>query len=53
MHKKNKHVRSSCAYAYVAVIPSENNIRKTTAFVLLMLRGYIYAYAYALVKTSL
>ena len=27
----------SCAYAYVAEIPSENNIRKTSVFVLLML----------------
>ena len=37
-HKKNKHVRSFCAYAYgyVAVIPSEDNIRKTIVFVLLM-----------------
>ena len=50
---KNKHVRSSCAYAYVAVVPSEDNIRKTSVFVLFMLRAYVYGYAYALVKTSL
>ena len=53
----------SCSYAYVAVIPSEDNIRKTSALVLLMLHAYFYAYvaavlkrypyAYALVKTSL
>ena len=56
-HKKNKHVHSSCAndfaYAYVAVIPSEDNIRKTSVFVLLMLRAYVYPYAYALVQISL
>ena len=51
---KNKHVRSFCAYAYtfVAVIFSENNIRKTSVFVYLMLRAYVYSYP-ALVKTSL
>ena len=51
-HKKNKHVRYSCAhtYAYVAVIPSEDNIGKKSVFVLL--RANVYAYAYALVKTS-
>ena len=36
-HKKNEHVRSSCAYAYVCV-----------AVVLTSLRGsYLYDYAYA------
>lgn len=54
----------SCAYAYVTVIPSQNNIRKTSVFVLFMLRAYVYVYvaavltsvnasAYALVNTSL
>ena len=32
-HKKNGHVCFSCAYAYVAVIPSVDNIRKTSVFV--------------------
>ena len=71
-HKKNGHVCFSCtyAYAYVAVIPSEDNIRKIRVSVLLMLRAFVnayvaavltsvtlilmlYAYAHALVKTSL
>ena len=34
-------------------IPSEDNIRKTSVFLLLMLSAYVYAYAYALVKTNL
>ena len=53
--KKNKHARSSgtYAYAYVAVIPGEDNIRKTSVFVLLMLRAYDNACAYELVKASL
>ena len=44
----------SCAYTYVAVIPSKDNIRTTSVSVLLMLPAYVYvyAYAYALVKTS-
>ena len=33
------------------MIPSEDNIRKTSVFVFLTLRAYVYAYA--LVKTSL
>ena len=38
--------------AHVAVIPSEDNIRKTSVFVLLMLRArYVYTYA-AAVLTS-
>ena len=39
----------SCAYAYayVAVIPSEDNIRETSVFVLLMLRAHVYAYVAA------
>ena len=31
--------------AYVEVIPSEDNIRKTSVFVLLMLRAYVYVVA--------
>ena len=42
-HKKNGHVCFSCAYAYVAVIPSEDNIRKASVFVLLMLRASVAA----------
>ena len=37
--------------SYVAVIPSEDNIRKTIVFVLLSLRAYVYAYV-AAVLTS-
>ena len=33
----------SCAYAYVTVIPSQNNIRKTSVFVLFMLCAYVAA----------
>ena len=40
-HKKNGHVCFSCAY--VAVIPSEDNIRNTSVFVLLMFRAYVSA----------
>ena len=41
------------AFACVAVIPSENNKRKTSVFVLLMLRAYFFSYAYLLRKTGL
>ena len=55
MHKKNKHVRSSCAYAYVEVFPSEDNIRKQVClfFLCFMLMLHAYGYAYALMKTTL
>ena len=40
-------------YSLCRGIPCEDNIRKTSAFVLLMLCAYVYAYAYALVTTRL
>ena len=42
----------ACTYAYVAVIRSEDTIKKSV-FVLRTLRAYVYAYACAPVKTSL
>ena len=39
------------AYAYAAVIPSEDNKTKTSVFVILTLHAYVYAYV-AAVLTS-